>query len=274
MADYKQMSKILIGQVRMLEALVETIQGSNEEAEPTIKFIENFMEMEKVKETEQLLLSKIFHNWKNLYWVNKVETTERYLGIVSDIRDNAEKKLAEEQFALKSLGMFDSCGVNTSEPNGFIISLIAEWNTTCWLHINRHWKGSKNKWQKDTHDWVKNYCESDHCIIDDLGYNITFALQRSGLQNMWNENYKYCEPAGIIVSRMKGLEYLSLGEFAQELYDYQDGDPDAVLETDDWEGVIVESDIDKIHEVFENCIFWEIKTTCNQEDRYIVCYNN
>ena len=46
------------------------------------------------------------------------------------------------------------------------------------------------------------------------------------------------------------------------------------MDADDWEGVIVESDIDKIQEVFDSCIFWEIKTTNPQEDRYIVCYNN
>ena len=267
--DYKQTAKILAQQIKMLDMLVDTIQTSQEDCEPTIKFIENFMEMEKVKEKEQLLLSKIFHNWKNLYWVNKKEESERYLDIVSGIREDTEKQLLKEQFTLKALGLSEK-----SEPNGFIISLIAEWNTTCWLHINRYWQGAENKWQKDTHDWVKNYCESDHCIIDDLGYNIEFALKRSGMENLWNED-KNCEPAGVIVSKMKGLEYLGLGEFALTLWENQDDDDlHEDMDADDWEGVIVEADIDKIQEVFDSCIFWEIKTTNQQEDRYIVCYNN
>jgi len=267
--DYKQTAKILAQQIKMLDMLVDTIQTSQEDCEPTIKFIENFMEMEKVKEKEQLLLSKIFHNWKNLYWVNKKEESERYLDIVSGIREDTEKQLLKEQFTLKALGLSEK-----SEPNGFIISLIAEWNTTCWLHINRYWQGAENKWQKDTHDWVKNYCESDHCIIDDLGYNIEFALKRSGMENLWNED-KNCEPAGVIVSKMKGLEYLGLGEFALTLWENQDDDDlHEDMDADDWEGVIVEADIDKIQEVFDSCIFWEIKTTNPQEDRYIVCYNN
>jgi len=267
--DYKQTAKILAQQIKMLDMLVDTIQTSQEDCEPTIKFIENFMEMEKVKEKEQLLLSKIFHNWKNLYWVNKKEESERYLDIVSGIREDTEKQLLKEQFTLKALGLSEK-----SEPNGFIISLIAEWNTTCWLHINRYWQGAENKWQKDTHDWVKNYCESDHCIIDDLGYNIEFALKRSGMENTWNED-KNCEPAGVIVSKMKGLEYLGLGEFALTLWENQDDDDlHEDMDADDWEGVIVEADIDKIQEVFDSCIFWEIKTTNPQEDRYIVCYNN